>query len=470
LPHDRVVEQTSQDARKHASRVVRTLRIVIGVAGLSFVAQGVFNELALHRTESEVHDLVLRSIRSVEQLARVTRDLDDQRALIDDHIFEKDPAKMQEIEARISLLVSDLRDAMEAYTDVVDTHEEADEWNKVRPLIERFQARAAAMLELSRQNLDEEARQTAVDARDEYDGLQASLTRLVAANGASAAESTNRVARLQGAANLIQWIVRTLWLLGLFGLGAWAVSQVKAFERLQLRNRDLDAFAGRVAHDLKNAMAPISLSAHVLTRQGIDAQRVAEVGHRLESSSRRTTALVESLLAFARGAENVGTDEAANVTAELQSVIEEVSPLAQKVGAQLELDAPAELTVRCDPGLLHVLLSNLVGNAVKFLDAWPERRVRIQVRADRGNCLIQVEDTGPGIPRSALGRIFEPFFRVENRPVPGLGIGLATVQRIVDARGGRVSVESTEGKGSIFRVWLPLVPPAASAHALPAPG
>jgi signal transduction histidine kinase len=446
------------------------LRIVIGVAGLSFVAQSLFNEFVLQRTENDVHSLVLRSLQSVEELARVTRDLDDERALIDDHVFEKDPTKMREIEARIALLVTDLREGMAAYTSLIDVHEEAEEWSEVRPLIERFQGRATTMLELSRRNLDEDARQTAVTARDEYDELQTSLTRLIAANGASATDSVHRVARLERAANLMQWVVRTLWLLGLFGLGAWALSQVVAYERLQRRNRDLDAFAGRVAHDLKNAMAPIFLSAQVLKHPALDAQRVAELGRRVESSSRRTTALVESLLAFARGAEHVAPDEAANVTTELQGVMEEVGPLAEKLGAKLELDVPAELFVRCDPGLLRVLLGNLVGNAVKFLEEWPERRVRVQVCTDQGQCLIRVEDTGPGIPKSALARIFEPFFRGEGRPVPGLGIGLATVQRIVEARGGRVSVESTEGKGSVFRVWLPLVPPGPQPHALPAPG
>ena len=74
----------------------------------------------------------------------------------------------------------------------------------------------------------------------------------------------------------------------------------------------------------------------------------------------------------------------------------------------------------------------------------------------RGGYELRIDDTGPGIPEDARERIFEPFYRVPGTVASGTGIGLATVRRVVDVYGGRISVESTLGSHSSFRVWLPL--------------
>ena len=80
----------------------------------------------------------------------------------------------------------------------------------------------------------------------------------------------------------------------------------------------------------------------------------------------------------------------------------------------------------------------------------------------------RIDDTGPGIPDAARERIFEPFFRVPGTTQPGTGIGLATVRRILEAHGGRISVDDTEGPGSSFLIWLPLAD-AEHAVSLPSP-
>ena len=98
----------------------------------------------------------------------------------------------------------------------------------------------------------------------------------------------------------------------------------------------------------------------------------------------------------------------------------------------------------------------MIGNALKFLDGEPERRVVVRATAANGTCDLIVADTGPGIPAAALPRIFEPFYRVPGTQTAGTGIGLATVHRIVEARGGSVTVESGMRHGSVFRVRLPL--------------
>jgi K+-sensing histidine kinase KdpD len=80
-----------------------------------------------------------------------------------------------------------------------------------------------------------------------------------------------------------------------------------------------------------------------------------------------------------------------------------------------------------------------------------------------------VEDTGPGISKDVQDKIFEPFFRVEDNRAPGTGIGLATVRRILDARGGRVAVESDKGRGARFTFWLPALEKDCASHRLRRP-
>lgn len=229
-------------------------------------------------------------------------------------------------------------------------------------------------------------------------------------------------------------------------------------ELLQERNRDLDAFAGRVAHDLKNALAPMAMIPAMLRRAASGSARILEIADRAERSTRRASAVIDALLAFARGSRALEAEESGALQPAVESVIEELDPLVEQLDASLEVDEIPDVHVRCDPGLLHIVLANLVGNAVKYLDGQKVRRVHLSAHIADPWCRIVVEDTGPGIPRDDFEKIFEPFIRASDSRVPGAGIGLATVHRIVHARGGRITVESEEGRGSRFQVWLPLSP------------
>lgn len=245
--------------------------------------------------------------------------------------------------------------------------------------------------------------------------------------------------------------------------------------RLESANADLDAFAGRVAHDLKNALGPIVMAPELLRRSPTNTSRVLDIADRTERCSRRAVAVVDSLLAFSRAAHLVGGDESGSVKAAVNDVLEEITPRAEQLGVAIEVDDIPDLHVRCSPGLLHIVLANLVGNAVKYLERQSEKRVHITVRQDGAACRIEVEDTGPGIAWEEQAKIFEPFYRVPGSSAPGTGIGLATVRRILDARGGRIALESTQGRGSRFVAQIPLAssrlvyqPPSTSDGSVPA--
>jgi signal transduction histidine kinase len=264
---------------------------------------------------------------------------------------------------------------------------------------------------------------------------------------------------------ILQVVLITLFAAGLTGIFALMTRvlrrqrrQITEYtSRLETVNTDLDAFAGRVAHDLRNALGPVMMTPALLRDAPSDPAVIAVVADRTERAARRAVGIVDALLAFSRAAE-VEFGERAELRRAVDDVLEELAPLVARRDATVEVDPLPDAVLRCSPSLLHVLLANLCGNAIKYLEGQPVRRVHISATLADARCQIDVEDTGPGIPASSLGRIFDPFYRVPETKAVGTGIGLATVRRIVGARGGSVTVQSREGHGSCFRVTLPTVP------------
>jgi signal transduction histidine kinase len=179
-------------------------------------------------------------------------------------------------------------------------------------------------------------------------------------------------------------------------------------------------------------------------------------------------ALLDGLLAFSRAGEASQEQVASSVRERIDECIEECRPLAERVDAKIDVQVMGNPRVRISTSLLHVALANLLNNALKFLEGCSQRQVRISATGDaeQQRCLIVVEDTGPGISGESLPKLFDPFYRAPGTSVPGTGIGLATVQRIVLAHGGQVSVSSVPTKGARFVLSLPLADEERSSAAI----
>jgi len=154
------------------------------------------------------------------------------------------------------------------------------------------------------------------------------------------------------------------------------------------------------------------------------------------------------------------TLEAMNAAALVRDVAEDFRAQVTAAGLALAVDTPDKLPVRSDPTRVRQILSNLVSNAVKYTRAGritisAARAARPDVPRPGEWVTICVADTGPGIPRQKQETIFQEFTRLDPKAPHGAGVGLAISRRIARVLGGDVTVESGEGEGARFTLWLP---------------
>ncbi|MFQ5676917.1 MAG: sensor histidine kinase, partial [bacterium] len=148
----------------------------------------------------------------------------------------------------------------------------------------------------------------------------------------------------------------------------------------------------------------------------------------------------------------------------IEKVLDFNSQLADKKDIRVTLDSPPRVsTINVDRDMMEQAVLNLYSNAVKYS---PEKaRVTVRLSENEKNMIVEFEDTGFGISKSSLPRIFEKFYRIRDddklRDITGSGLGLSLVKEIIEIHGGHIDVESSLGKGSIFTVSLPKNGPVA---------
>jgi signal transduction histidine kinase len=228
-------------------------------------------------------------------------------------------------------------------------------------------------------------------------------------------------------------------------------------------------FVANVSHELKTPLALIRLFAETLELGRVPTEDKKTQYHRIiNKESRRLTQLINNILDFSRI--EAGRKEYRLVRSDLAAVVRDVVdayrfPIEQQ-GFALDLDIAEDLPeTAIDPEAISQALINLLNNAIKYS---PENKsIRVAVRQEGGRVLVSVTDRGIGIPRAEQKRIFEKFYRVESSLVhttKGSGLGLALVQHITDAHGGRVEVTSAPGEGSTFTLSLPVAGAAGELH------
>jgi signal transduction histidine kinase len=219
----------------------------------------------------------------------------------------------------------------------------------------------------------------------------------------------------------------------------------------QRKAAELEQFAGRVAHDILSPLSAVSMAMSVVERSPAQS---GEALQRAQSSLSRVRRIVDGLLEFARAGARPEVGARADVRAVAAGLLEELGPFAAQRHAALRFDDVPDCAVACSPGVLLSLLGNLLRNGLKYLGNAEVREVSLRVRSRRGRVLFEVEDTGPGIPAPLGQRIFEPYVRGPNTGAPGIGLGLATVKRLVESHGGTLGVRAGASGGALF--WFEL--------------
>lgn len=223
--------------------------------------------------------------------------------------------------------------------------------------------------------------------------------------------------------------------------------------RKEFAERD---FVSNAAHELRNPLAGISGAIEVLQSGAKDDPAARDhFLDRLAADAERMSRLTQSLLTLARvEALGAGEVEVVDVTAAARDV---EAAVEVPTGLELKLDVEPDLAAKGDPTLLRQVLIGLVTNAIKNTPAPGSVTVRGR-RIGEEEMLLEVIDTGTGIPQAEIDRVFERFYRrSESRRQEGFGLGLAIARRMADVMGGEMGANSVEGEGSTFWVRLPLI-------------
>jgi two-component system, NtrC family, sensor histidine kinase KinB len=218
-------------------------------------------------------------------------------------------------------------------------------------------------------------------------------------------------------------------------------------------------FIAAASHELRTPLTSVQLGLHLLLESGADplTDRQQEILYVCRDDILRLDRLMRELLDLSRIESGAVAPVRAPVrtAAMLREAVEALRPQLDSAGIRVIVDAAPDLPpVFVDRGQIERVVSNLVTNARR---ATPEGgSITVSAVAVGNDVAVSVADTGTGIPREYLAKIFEPFVQVPDAPAGGAGLGLSISQRIVEAHGGQLSVQSEPGKGSRFTFTIPI--------------
>ncbi|HYX53168.1 MAG TPA: ATP-binding protein, partial [Candidatus Limnocylindrales bacterium] len=227
-------------------------------------------------------------------------------------------------------------------------------------------------------------------------------------------------------------------------------------QELEVSNHELEAFSYSVSHDLRAplraidgfSMAVLEDYANRLPPEAIeDLQRV-------RAGAERMSALIDDLLMVSRTTRSEINRQRVNLSEVAEDALTQLRSTDPK--RRVEVDIQPNLTVQADPGLMRVLIENLIGNAWKFSGNNPQAHIIFASEQRDNETVFFIRDNGGGFDPAYTNRLFVPFQRLHTSDeFPGTGVGLATAQRIIRRHGGRIWAEAEKNKGATFFFTLP---------------
>lgn len=224
--------------------------------------------------------------------------------------------------------------------------------------------------------------------------------------------------------------------------------------KLRDYNRELESFSYTVSHDLRTPLRAIDGFSYALLedyRDVLDEQAMDYID-KVRSAAQRMGLLIDDLLKLSRVTRHPLRRESVEISRIAGGIIDELR--SAEPGRRVQADIQPGITVEADAGLVQALLANLLNNAWKFTTNQPEACIELGSTVTDDGEVLYVRDNGIGFSMEYADKLFQPFHVLHPRSLSGSGIGLATVERIIQRHGGRIWAESVPGEGAVFYFQL----------------
>jgi len=227
---------------------------------------------------------------------------------------------------------------------------------------------------------------------------------------------------------------------------------------LEQQKRD---FFSNASHELKTPVTSILGFSEMLNKNMVKGeQEKADIMRRIETEAKRMSALISDILTVSKLESNAGVPEYAefDLADVVRDAVDSVSPIADDTTIAINTDLD-DIIYRANRRQMYELCVNLIENAVKY--NVPDGQVDISLKRENGDVILTVKDTGIGIPPEYQARVFERFFRADygrDKKVGGTGLGLSIVKHIVSIYGGKITLQSKQGEGTVVIASLPVLP------------
>jgi signal transduction histidine kinase len=453
-----------------SKRVERVVVIAFAAVVVSFVSATWFSERQSAEIQRAALSIEGNAAPSIRHLATAAAELRHLQLLVHRALEQESGASaILEIDAKRARLEQQLA----AYESLPVFPGEDASWRQAKSAVNRLDGDLFQIVEALDRGDHRSGPQLESRLESSSEALSLALSRDTDLNVAAAAALAEAIqtSRRHG----IVWavVLDCLGVLLAVAAAAWSLRVGRAYgraikantEMAERRAEELDQFAGRMAHDVRTPLSVVGLSLRMIDRHGGEDPRFRRAVNRATAAFQQVQRMIEALFDFAHAGAHPDPAARASISGAADRVAVNVSTRAEEVGAKIVLDVRSRALVACSGGLIESAIGNLVNNALTYVEGRDKRVVTIAT-ADQGPTVnVSVSDTGPGFPSGTdPGAIFEPHIRGKNARGRGLGLGLATVKKIVEAHGGRVGVSSSPD-GCLFWFSLPILRSDSPAQA-----
>jgi signal transduction histidine kinase len=443
--------------RKPFLRVETYLLILLASIVASFVASTWYTQHRLQVLDRESFTITDNAAPSIDHLTAIRSEVKRLEFLAFKGVDQPEGASESLRQSRAQIV----HDA-EAYLALPTFPGEEALWADARVALERLDASIDRALRVARSDPAGARRIVTTDVERLVGDAGEALDRCIRLNAQGARRATMVIRENRSRSRLLAF--------GLHGLSiCLAIAGVLVIRRVQrahadlaraheqlreVRMRDLEDFAGRLAHDVYNPIHVVMMCI-VIARETED--RVSREAHldRARAALLRMQELTDGMLDFARAGAPAPESARTAVSQVVADVASGFEPEALLRHIDLRVQPADPVAVCARVGVLVSLISNLVRNAIKYMGDATDRWIEIRVRSVDKAVRIEVEDSGPGLTPEVESKVFAPYVRKPGAKEPGIGLGLATVKRMAEAHGGRVGVRSSAGHGAMFWFELP---------------